>query len=351
LCGLFSVYYTRTYLKAEKIITAVQNPWLRAALGGFMLGALILFFPPLFGEGYSSIRSLGEAHPESIFASSVLVQYIREPIVIVAFLLAVLMVKVWATALTICSGGHGGSFAPAVFTGGLLGFTFVYILNQFQITQTPAANFTLVGMCGVLTGIFHAPLTGIFLIAEITGGYELIIPLMIVAVVSLSVVRYFQPKSLDALKLQQKGHEHTHDQDITILNTLPVKSLIETDFAIVYSHETLGDLVKKISESKRNIFPVLDKEHRFMGVIQLDDVRSKIFEREWYDRVTVSELMQAAPDVIEHDEKMVSVMDKFDRTKAWNLPVVQKGKYLGFISKSKNFTEYRKHLQEHSLDF
>lgn len=351
LCGLFSAYYTRTYLKADKFITSIKNPWLRAGLGGFALGALILVFPPLFGEGYASIRSLGDAHPESIFATSVLADYVQSPALVIVFLLAVLMIKVWATALTVSSGGHGGSFAPAVFTGAILGFTFVYILNQFQINQTPSANFALVGMCGVLTGMFHAPLTGIFLIAEITGGYDLIIPLMIVAAVSLSVARYIQPKSLDALKLLQKGHEHTHDKDATILNTLPLADLVETDFAVMYSNETLGDLVQRISKSKRNIFPVLTSQQQFLGVIQLDDIRDKIFERDLYDKVIVDELMQPAPELIDHNENMLTVMQKFDRTKAWNLPVVRAQRYVGFVSKSKIFTAYRKQLQEQSLDF
>jgi CIC family chloride channel protein len=284
-------------------------------------------------------------------SSGIAGQFIHSPLILILFLVALLLAKVWATALTLGGGGNGGNFAPSLFTGALLGFTFVFGLNQLNVIQTPAANFTLVGMCGVLTGIFHSPLTAIFLIAEITGGYELIIPLMIVAAISLSVSRYLQPKSLDAIKLAEKGHEHTHDQDTHILNAMPFESLIETDFALVYENEKLGDLVKRISKSKRNIFPVVNEEKRLLGVILLDDVREKIFQTELYTELNVQELMQPPPATIDLDEKMVSVMEKFDRTKAWNLPVLSGKSYRGFVSKSKIFTEYRKRLQEQSLDF
>lgn len=350
-CGLYSAYYIRTYIKAEKLVSITQNPWLKALTGGFLLGALILVFPPLFGEGYSSIRSLANLQTDTIFSASVVAQYLRGPLLLIVFLSLMLLLKVWATAITLSAGGNGGNFAPSLFAGAMLGFTFAFTLNQFQVNQTPTANFTLVGMCGVLTGIFHAPLTGIFLIAEITGGYDLIIPLMIVAAVSLSVSRYLQPKSLDALKLLQKGHEHTHDQDMHILNSIDMESLIEKDFAIVYETENLGDLVKRISESRRNTFPVLDQDHRLKGVIQLDDVRNRIFDTKLYDQVSVQELMHPAPDVIDVHEKMAVVMEKFDRTKAWNLPVLSRKRYVGFVSKSKVFTEYRKRLQDQALDF
>ncbi len=351
LCGLYSAYYIRTYDKAERLLSFTESPWVKVLAGGFLLGALILVFPPLFGEGYSSIRNLGNLRPDITFSGSLIAPYLTHAWLIAIFLVLVLMLKVWATAITLSAGGNGGNFAPSLFSGGVLGFTFVFVLNQLQITQTPAANFTLVGMCGVLTGIFHAPLTGIFLIAEITGGYDLIIPLMIVAVTSLSVSRYIQPKSLDAIKLMQKGHEHTHDHDAHILNTMPIDNLIENDFAIVYENEKLGDLVKRISQSRRNTFPVVDEDRRLKGIIQLDDVRDKIFRTELYEELAVKDIMHPVPDRISVDEKMITVMEKFDRTKAWNLPVVQHSRYLGFVSKSKIFTEYRKRLQEHSLDF
>lgn len=349
LCGLYSAYYIRTYIRAEKLLSVTQNPWLKALAGGFLLGALILVFPPLFGEGYSSIRNLANLQTELIFATSVFAPYIHGPLLLIVFLVLVLLLKVWATAITLSAGGNGGNFAPSLFAGAVLGFTVAFSLNQF--TQTPTANFTLVGMCGVLTGIFHAPLTGIFLIAEITGGYNLIIPLMIVAATSLLVSRYLQPRSLDAIKLLQKGHEHTHDQDLHILNSLAIESVIEKDFAIVYESETLGDLVKRISESRRNTFPVVDQDRKLKGVIQLDDVRDKIFRTELYAQLSVQELMQPVPDVVDVHEKMGVVMEKFDRTKAWNLPVVEHKRYVGFVSKSKIFTEYRKRLQDQALDF
>jgi len=351
LCGLYSAYYIKTYERAERILSFTENPWVKVLAGGFLLGVLILLFPPLFGEGYASIRNLGNLRPDMIFSGSLIAPYLTHASLIAVFLVLVLMLKVWATAITLSAGGNGGNFAPSLFAGGVLGFTFVFVLNQLQITQTPVANFTLVGMCGVLTGIFHAPLTGIFLIAEITGGYDLIIPLMIVAAISLSVSRYIQPRSLDAMKLMQKGHEHTHDQDAHILNTMPIDNLIENDFALVYEYEKLGDLVKRISQSRRNTFPVVDEDRRLKGIIQLDDVRDKIFRTELYEELAVKDIMQPVPDKISVDEKMVTVMEKFDRTKAWNLPVVKHNRYLGFVSKSKIFTEYRKRLQEQSLDF
>jgi len=351
LAGLVSVYYVRTFTRIEHLFKPEKTRvYTKALAGGLVLGVLILFFPSLFGEGYSSIKALSDMKADtllngSFFSNSGLFSSLKENEWFVLFFVGVLMmIKVLATSITISAGGNGGNFAPSLFVGAYLGYFFSRLISMLGIAKLPEGNFTIVAMAGVLSGIFHAPLTAIFLIVEITGGYELMIPLMIVSAVSYTVVKYFEPYSMDAKKLVKKGHVLTHSKDKSILSSLKIASIIETDFHRIDPGATLRELVEVVAHSSRNIFPVVDKEEALVGVILLDNIREVMFKTELYDSLLVKELMRKPAETVNSEESMQSVMKKFDETGAWNFPVIDHGKYVGFISKSSIFSKYRKVL-------
>ena len=349
--GVFSVYYTRSYLRVDNFFTKkFKNQWVRVLMGGLLLAILILLFPPLFGEGYTSVMSLTHLKPSELRQGSVLQEFITGKTALVLFISAITILKVWATGITLSCGGNGGNFAPALYVGGFLGYLFAIIVNFFNIGYIPEINFILVGMAGILSGIFHAPLTGIFLIAEITGGYNLMIPLMIVSALSYTVARRLEHHTLDSAKLAQKGHRHTTDRDTNILSTLATSSLIEKDFKPISSEGTLGDLVKIVAKSRRNLFPVLDAEENLVGVIILDNIREIMFDTQLYDTIRIKEIMHEPPALLDINEDMLAVMNKFDRTEAWNLPVVDGKQYVGFVSKASIFSEYRRILQQTTIE-
>lgn len=350
LSGLFSVYYTRSFLRVDTFFTKrFKNQGVRVLVGGLVLAVLILFFPPLFGEGYDSVMHLTNLRPSQLVQGSILQEWISGNGSLILFITAITFLKVWATGITLSSGGNGGNFAPALYAGGFLGFLFASVVNFLNISYIPESNFSLVGMAGILSGIFHAPLTGIFLIAEVTGGYDLIIPLMIVSALSYAVSRQLEHHSLDSAKLAQKGHMHTTDRDTNILTTLATSSLIEKDFKPVAADGKLADLVKVVAKSRRNLFPVLDGNDDLVGVIVLDNIREVMFDTQLYDKIRVNELMQDPPALLDVNEDMISVMNKFDRTEAWNLPVVDGKQYVGFVSKASIFSEYRRILQQTTI--
>ncbi|MFD2244891.1 chloride channel protein [Pontibacter ruber] len=345
MAGLVSVYYTRMALRIEEVFEPYQNQVFRRALvGGLLLGLLIMLFPPLFGEGYQSIKILESGDPAGLLQNSWLSFFGTNPWFVLAFVGALALVKVVATTLTIASGGNGGNFAPSMFVGAHLGFFFSRTLNMLNIGNLPESSFTLVGMAGILSGVMHAPLTAIFLIAEITGGYTLMIPLMIVSATSFAMVKYFEPYSLDTKKLAQKGELLTRDKDQTVLRIMKIRHLIETDFQQVAPEATLGELVQVIAHSRRNLFPVVNKEQQLEGIILLENVREVMFRTEKYDTVQVKELMAQPPAAVQYNDSMADVMNKFDETGAWNLPVLDGKQYIGFVSKSSIFTKYRKLL-------
>ena len=323
---------------------------MNAVIGGATLSLLIWCFPSLFGEGYESITHLAEGHAELLLKNSLFESYSDNAFGVVLFIGAIMLIKVFATAITIGSGGNGGNFAPALFVGAYLGFVFSHVLNLAGVTNLPVANFTIVAMAGILTGIFHSPLTGIFLIAEITGGYELMIPLMIVSALSYTIVKYFEPFSMDVKALAQKGKIFTHDKDKNILSVIRVAKIVESDFQTVAPGLTLGELVEVVAKSQRNVFPVVNADQQLEGVIKLDNIRDIMFRRELYAQVTCEDIMKQPAAVIEPEESMYEVMKKFDETGAWNLPVIENGKYIGFISKSNIFTHYRDKLIKNSTD-
>jgi CIC family chloride channel protein len=341
--GFFSLYYAKTFEVIHNRIKAVDNKWLRVAVGGILLSVLLLFFPPLFGEGYESIKHLSELNASKLSQNSLLHTFISSEYTLLLFLGCLAFLKCIAAALTIGSGGNGGSFGPSLFMGAYLGYVFARIVNLTGIGKIPETNFTLVAMAGILSGVFYAPLTAIFLIAEITGGYELMIPLMIVSALSVTVATYFEPLSMEGKKLSAKLNSPIEDRDKSLLSRLDLTQLIETNFSTIGPSSTLQELVTVISTSQRNIFPVVDAEN-LVGLVYLDNVRSIIFKHDQYDKVLVSDLMTAPKVVIEANENVHSILKKFEDTRQWNLPVVKNKKYLGFVSKSTILTQYREEL-------
>ncbi|MDP4190470.1 MAG: chloride channel protein [Bacteroidota bacterium] len=346
LSGLVSLYYARMYNKVENLFKPLeQRNYLKSITGGLILAILVFIFPPLFGEGYESIKFLANGKIDKLLENSVFSQFSYNQNFIIAFTGAIALVKVIATSVTLGGGGNGGSFAPSLFVGAFLGYFFSSFLNSFDIiTYLPQENFTLVGMAGILSGVMYAPLTGIFLIAEITGGYELMIPLMIVSATSYIIVKHFEPYSMDTKELAQKGYLLRGNRDKTILTLLNVKEIIEKDFVCVQSDATIMQLTEIIAHSKRNLFPVLDKNGSLLGIIVLENIRELLFELENYKDMPAIDLMNRPQAVIDLEEEMNIVMKKFDETGAWNLPVVKDNKYIGFVSKSSIFSKYRSQL-------
>lgn len=345
LAGVISVYHSRAFSKIESIFSKSPNKiYLNVAIGGAALAALLFIFPSLFGEGYQSIKSLALEQPENLLNNGLFQNYKSNEWFVLIFVGVLIFVKAIATALTLGSGGNGGNFAPSLFVGSYLGFFLSRCCNMLHLTNLPESNFTIVGMAGILSGLYHAPLTAIFLIAEITGGYTLMIPLMIVSSISYAISKYFEPFSMDTKILGQSGKIFTDDRDHNILTTIKTSNLIETNFQKISPNDTLGNLVEIISKTTRNIFPVIDSENKLLGIIILDNIRDIMFKNEMYNKVTAKELMTNPPTTISPLQTMESVMKKFDETGAWNLPVIDNGKYVGFISKSSVFTSYRTKL-------
>lgn len=347
LMGLISVYVTRVSIKTEKLFKGKKHPYIKALLGGIVLGLIIFLFPPLYGEGYYSIENLLRGKYSSLLDNSLFTEYSNNVWFLILFAAGIVLIKVFATSITIGAGGNGGIFAPSLFIGAITGFVFAHTINQLGFIELTEANFIVAAMAGALSGVIHAPLTGIFLIAEITGGYALFVPLMIVSSISYLIARYFEPYSIYARKLVEKGI-HGKDRDRIVLNRIKLKSILESDFIAVTTETTLGELVDKIEHSRRNIFPVLDEFSHLVGVVLLDNIREVMFHHEQYDKVHVKDLMTQPPCVLDIHEEMFDVMKKFDRLQVWNLPVTEGNRYVGFVSKSTIFTKYRNLLIKQS---
>jgi CIC family chloride channel protein len=349
LAGIFSIYHTRIFLGIDSLFDRVRNQFGKALLGGLVLILLISFFPPLSGEGFNSILVLSQLHPEKLISNSIFSEYAQNEVIVILFLGAILFTKSIATAATLSGGGNGGNFAPSLMTGAFLGAFFSRAVNLTGFAILPEGNFILVAMAGVMSGVMHAPLTAIFLIAEVTGGYGLMIPLMIVSTMSFSLVKFLDPESIDSRKLAKKGETIIHDRDKKILASIPIKHIIETDFLAIDHHATLGELVELIRQSKRNIFPVVTEENKLTGIILLDSIREIMFNQTLYSSVLVKDISQKAPVTIDISDSLESIMEKFDATGSWNLPVLKEGKYAGFISKSAIFNKYRSQLIDRSV--
>lgn len=336
LAGLISVYYTAVFSRIEKIFGRVKKKYFvpRAIISGSILALLIMIFPPLLGEGYSSIKLLALQNPLQTFDKSILGSLTNNTWMLLLFSGIIIFIKAIATSLTIGGGGNGGNFAPSLFVGAYFGFVFASLLNATGWVHVPVSNFTIVAMAGILSGIFHAPLTGIFLIAEITGGYDLIVPLMIVSALSFAISKYIQPLSLDRIKLQAMGVSGHVSGATRLFNDIKVAEIIETNFELLLPEQSLFDVRKAISRSQRNVFPVVDSENNFLGIITMDAIRDILFETEKIRSLKVKDLVQGVEFTSHPDDTLDQVLNTFDRTHTWNLPVTDNGKYLGFVSKS-----------------
>jgi len=345
--GLVSVYFTRMYFFIARWMEKINHRLLRALLGGLGVGLLIFLFPPLYGEGYSIINALIEGDEERALSGILWLPELSNFGMVVLAFVAIILLKTIATILTLKSGGVGGIFAPSLFLGTITGYTFARFINGLGLANLSNSNFTLVAMGGMMAGVLHAPLTGIFLIAEITGGYELFLPLMITSSIAFITVKYASPHSVYTRQLAQRGELLTHHKDQAVLTLMNLKNEIETNFVTVRPYQTLGNLVEAVAQSNRNLFPVVDEENQFLGVVTLNDIRKVMFDRSQYDSMAIHELMTAAPEFIYQSDTMEHVMEKFDASGAWNLPVIDmEGKYVGFVSKSKLFSAYRNRLKD-----
>jgi chloride channel protein, CIC family len=346
--GLVSLYFTRMNIYFEGRLKSVKNFYTRIVTGGITLGFLIFVFPPLFGEGYEFLQQILSGSEKGLINEGLFFMLKDETWFLIVIISAILLFKAVATAVTTGSGGIGGIFAPSLFMGGISGFLAAKILNLFPGVEVSESNFALVGMAGMMSGVMHAPLTGIFLIAEITGGYELLTPLIIVATISFITIKSFEPHSIYAKRLAQRGELLSHDKDKSMLSLMNVTELLETNFHTVDINASLGDFVKVVPKAERNVFPVVDKENNFYGIIFINDIRGLIFEREKYNTTWVRDLMYMPDPIVHPDESMEVVAEKFSKSGHYNLPVISNGKYLGFVSRAKVFSTYRKLLQEFS---
>jgi CIC family chloride channel protein len=347
LCGLTSAYYLRTYAWSEGLLKKILPSAIWKFVGGCgLLAILIMLVPALFGEGYNSIVALARTRPEALFQGSPIQHMFNSNSNGLGFaILGVALLKVFAVSLTLNAGGNGGNFAPSLLVGACIGFFFAFTGNAFGLTHLPVANFCLVAMAGVLTGIFHSPLTAVFLIAEITGGYGLIIPLMIVSATSTAVSKYLNPLSLDEAKLYQQAGSGYFGKDAHIVSGLTLTGCLEKDFITVDLGDSLKKLTEAITVSKRNIFPVLDKAGVLAGIISLEDIREIMFDVTRHESVRVEQIMRQPIAVADVKDDMHSVIEKFDKTGVWNIPVLDSGKYMGFVSKSRVLSNYREKLR------
>ena len=347
-CGLVSAYFTRFSMSVEKMYSKITNPYKKWIIGSLVLGTLIFVFPPLYGEGYETLQLLLDGRSTDLLKGSPFAAFQNDYWLLLIALLMILVTKVVATASTTGGGGVGGTFAPTLFMGGVAGFFVAKVINLFNFIDVSESNFALVGMAGMMAGVMHAPLTAIFLIAEMTGGYALFIPLMITSTIAYITILYFEPYSIYAKQLAARGELITHHKDKAVLTLLHLSNLVETDLTIVKPDDSLGALVNIISHSKRNIFPVVDDDGKFMGVVLLDEIRDIMFNADLYETTFVHDYISFPQAFITIEESMEHVMRKFEETGSWNLPVLEGDKYLGFVSKSKIFSAYRDVLVQFS---
>ncbi|MFD1314861.1 chloride channel protein [Namhaeicola litoreus] len=348
ITALTSIYFSKVYFFVGDFFKKLGHPFKRLLVGGVALGVIVYFVPPLFGEGYEVINNLLKDNYSGVLKYNFFNIPTDNSVMILMMLSGLVLLKVFATSITFGAGGVGGVFAPTLFTGSITGYVFAKFVNYLNIFehQLSNSNFALVGMAGLMAGVLHAPLTAIFLIAEITGGYELFVPLMIVALISFIITKKYVPFNIYATHLAERGELITHDKDKAVLALMEFDKLIEQNFISLSPNMKFGDMLKNcVVNSNRNIFPVVDDENNFIGIVLLDNIRSSMFNEELYETTTVDDFMQAAPEVINYEaDNMNEVMKKFQDSGAWNLPVLKDGKYEGFISKSKLLTAYRRKL-------
>jgi CIC family chloride channel protein len=349
LTGLLSVYFTKSYIWITSIFEKFDSPWKKLLLAGGILGLIIFLFPPLYGEGYEVVNQELRGEFYHLFDQTFFEGWSQSFALLSLYMLFIIGLKVIATTLTFSAGGIGGIFAPTLFMGANLGLLFGLVLNQLGI-DVSVSNMTLVGMAGMIAGVVHAPLTAIFLIAEITGGYELFLPLMFASTISYGTTRYFVANSVYTVQLAQRGELMTHHKDRNILLMMKVSELIETNFKTVRPDDTLRDLVQVITKSSRNIYPVVDQHNYMKGIVKLDDIRHIMFRQELYSTTRVRDLMITPEWSLEVTDQMEEVARVFTESGRYNIPVLDKGKYLGFVSRARVFSSYRDMLKNFSED-
>jgi CIC family chloride channel protein len=346
--SMVSIYFSKIYFIIGDFFKQFKNPYKRLLIGGIALGTIVYFIPPLFGEGFVTINNVLRGNIEEVVTNNIFHTVSDNIWVIIALLVGLVLFKVVAMSFTFGAGGIGGVFAPTLFTGSITGYVFALIANYSNLFshQLSPTNFAMVGMAGLMAGNLQAPLTAIFLIAEITGGYELFVPLMIVASISFLVTKRYIPHNIYAAELAQKGELITHNKDKNVLMMLDLDKVIETNFVLLKPEMKLGDIVKKaVAKSSRNHFPVVNENNEFLGILTLNDIRSIMFDTDLYDKITVNDLMHSASDIIHYEKHSAEeILNKFKSTGAWNLVVIKNGKYFGFISKSRLLTAYRRQL-------
>lgn len=349
--GLISIYYSRNFQRVEHFFSRLKlGPYKKALFGSTLLAILIYVFPTLFGEGYESIRILSESDPGQLLEDTLFSGFRNNRWALLLFVGCTMLLKAFASGLTIGSGGNGGNFAPSLFLGSYVGFFFSKLINLIGLAKLPISNFTLVGMAGILSGLFHAPLTAIFLIAEITGGYNLMIPLMIVSSISFAISKRFEKHSMDVKNLAKKGHAFTSNKDANVLSTLNTNAIIQTDYLTVSPNENLDKLVDLISNSTQVVFAVVNLENELVGVVYFNDIKEIIFNTYRVKYTQIKEIMTAPKQIITPDDSMEIVMDKFEQTKVAFLPVLKNDKYYGFISKSLALEAYRTKLKSMTIE-
>lgn len=347
ICGLTSVYFSKVYMTIDAFFEKISSAYKRLLIGGLGLGVMVYFIPPLFGEGFKTINNLLNGNATAVFEQNFFHLEASNNWVIVVFLIGLILFKIIATSITFGAGGVGGVFAPTLFTGSVTGSVVALIVNTLGFTQNLSqSNFAMLGMAGLMAGVLHAPLTAIFLIAEITGGHDLFIPLMITASISYLITKHYIPFNIYAAELAKKGELMTHDKDKNVLMLMDIDKVIETNFISLQPEMTLGYIVKHaVAKSSRNNFPVVNENNEFLGVLLLDDIRSIMFDQKLYESVKVRDLMHDSAEILFYEkDSMKVIMKKFQDSSAWNLPVVKEGKYIGFISKSRLLTAYRRKL-------
>lgn len=349
VCGFASLYFTRVTLFTEDKVKSIANPFTRWAFCAIGLGIMIFLFPPLYGEGYGSLTNLLNDNDMQAVGNTVFGGLFSYRWTLPIFFALVFLVKVFSMSFTNAGGGVGGTFGPTLFMGGILGFVAARSSNLIGL-DLPETNFVLVGMAGLMAGVMQAPMTAIFLIAEITGGYTLLMPLIITSVISYATIRIFEPYSIYTKRIAKKGHLLTHDSDKAALTLLKIDDVLETNFSPIEEGATLGDILPVISNSSRDIYPVLDKDGHLLGTVWLNDVKKDMFDSSNYSR-PVSDYMEKEEICAYADDRMDDVMNKFELTGGWNLPVIDReGKWKGFVSKSHIFFAYRDRLHQVSHD-
>lgn len=340
-----SIYFTKMHFAITKFFDQFQQKLKKLIIGGLAIGVMLYFIPPLYGEGFGFITNLLDGNHIEALGKTPLDNYTENIWIVIILLIGITIFKAIAMTTTFAAGGSGGIFIPTMVMGSALGNIVAKVINQFGFNVSEA-NFTLVGMAGLIAGVLHAPLTAIFLIAEITGGYDLFVPLMLTCAISFLITKNLLNYTIYTRELASTGELLTHNKDETVLTLMALDSVIEQNFSKIQPDMMLGEMLHSaVAKSKRNLFPVVDEDEILVGIILLDDIREFMFDTSLYDSLSVNDFMHDAPDYIIYEEdNMKSVMKKFQDSSAWNLPVLKEGKYYGFVSKSKMLTTYRRKL-------